>query len=143
MEASYYQVKSVKIKRVSGFWSPRVSPQTRASAFLGFLLCNEMMSNCSQNCWINWNSAVLCIKRLFPHRGMNVCPICEASLSHHTLCMGFCPVPITAHIDLYMCQIIISLVGKSFVFNKTPKNPELFPFRFDCVYLFTWICASI
>ena len=27
-------------------------------------------------------------KRLFPHRGMNVCLICEASLSHHTLYMG-------------------------------------------------------
>ena len=24
----------------------------------------------------------------FSHRGMNVCPICEASLSHHTLYMG-------------------------------------------------------
>ena len=23
------------------------------------------MSNCSQNCWIDWNSAVLCFKRLF------------------------------------------------------------------------------
>ena len=27
----------------------------------------------------------------FSHRGMNVCPICEASLSHHTLCMKFGP----------------------------------------------------
>ena len=23
------------------------------------------MSNCSQNCWIDWNSAVLCFKRIF------------------------------------------------------------------------------
>ena len=47
-----------KIK-VSGFWSPRVSPSTSASAFF------ETMSNCSQNCWIDWNSAALCFKRLF------------------------------------------------------------------------------
>ena len=26
--------------------------------------CYEMMSNCSQNCWIDWNSAVLWFKRL-------------------------------------------------------------------------------
>ena len=25
----------------------------------------ETMSNCSQNCWIDWNSAVLCFKRHF------------------------------------------------------------------------------
>ena len=25
----------------------------------------ETMSNCSQNCWIDWNSAVLCFKRPF------------------------------------------------------------------------------
>ena len=48
------------------------------------------MSNCSQNCWINWNSAVLCFKEVFhiqyTRRGMNVCLICEAclTLSHHT-----------------------------------------------------------
>ena len=30
------------------------------------------------------------------HRGMNVCPICEASISHHTLCMGNL-VPIIAY----------------------------------------------
>ena len=29
------------------------------------VFCYEMMSNCSQNCWINWNSAVVCFKRLF------------------------------------------------------------------------------
>ena len=41
------------------------------------------MSNCSQNCWIDWNSAVLCFKTTCSQRGrpMNVCPICEASLS--------------------------------------------------------------
>ena len=31
-------------KKVSGFWSP-------------------MMSDCSQNCWIDWNSALLCFVR--------------------------------------------------------------------------------
>ena len=29
----------------------------RASPFFGY----ETMSNCSQNCWIDWNSAVLCL----------------------------------------------------------------------------------
>ena len=29
------------------------------------LFCYETMSNCSQNCCIDWNSAVLCFKRLF------------------------------------------------------------------------------
>ena len=46
------------------------------------------MSNSSQNWWIDCISAVPCFKRLFPHRGMNVCLICEASLSQHTLYMG-------------------------------------------------------
>ena len=42
-----------------------------------------ILSNCSQSwnsVWILfefcWNSAVLCLKWLFSHRGMNVCPIC-------------------------------------------------------------------
>ena len=52
------------------FWflvSARVaSAPCRASAFLMFFLfCYETMSNCSQHCWIDWNSAVLCFKRLF------------------------------------------------------------------------------
>ena len=77
-----------KVKKVSGFWYTGASPQTRASAFLMliFFLCCETMFNCSQNCWIDWNSAVLC--STLSHRGMNVCLICEASLSHHTLYMG-------------------------------------------------------
>ena len=53
-------------KNVSGFWSPRALPQTRASAFLIFFSFGyETMSNCSQNCWIDWNSAGLCFKHLF------------------------------------------------------------------------------
>ena len=27
--------------------------------------CYETMSNCNQNCWIDWDSDVLCFKRLF------------------------------------------------------------------------------
>ena len=30
-----------------------------------FFLCYETMSNCSKNCWIDWNSAVLCFKHGF------------------------------------------------------------------------------
>ena len=58
---------------------------TNSSAFF----CgHETMFNCSQNCLNNWNYAVLCFKRPFSYRGMNACPICEASLSYHTLCVG-------------------------------------------------------
>ena len=55
------------------------------SAF--FFFCYETRSNCSQNCWIDWNSAVLCFKQVFPHRGMNVCPICAAPLLATILCV--------------------------------------------------------
>ena len=57
---------------VIGFWSPRVSPQTRTSAFKMFVQFSFFcpMSNCSQNCWIIWNSVMLCFKR-----GMNICPV--------------------------------------------------------------------
>ena len=47
------------------------------------------MSHCIQNCWIGWNySDVLCFKPIVYIGGMNVYPICEASLSYHTLRMG-------------------------------------------------------
>ena len=51
--------------KVSSYWSPHMLPQTRA-AVLQFIIffCYEQMSNCSQNCWIDWNSVVLCFKRL-------------------------------------------------------------------------------
>ena len=29
--------------------------------------CYEMMSNCCRNCWIDWNSAALCLKCLFTY----------------------------------------------------------------------------
>ena len=83
----------------SGFWSPRVSPQTSTSTFLVFyFICYETMSNCSQNCWIDWNSAVLCFKRPFHTGIMNVSQICAASLGYHTLCKWeIGPVPITTY----------------------------------------------
>ena len=34
-----------------------------------FFFCYETMSICSQNCWIDWNSAMLCFKQLF-HTGV-------------------------------------------------------------------------
>ena len=43
----------------SGFWS-RFKP-THQQLFIDFFFfCCETMSNGSQNCWIDWNSAVLC-----------------------------------------------------------------------------------
>ena len=47
-------------KKLSDFWSRRASPQTRTSAFL--FICCETMSNCNQNCWIDWNSDALSFK---------------------------------------------------------------------------------
>ena len=44
-----------------------------------FFFCYETMSNCSQNCWIDWNSAVLCFKRLFHIGVWTFASICEAS----------------------------------------------------------------
>ena len=37
--------------------------------YLFFFPRYETISSCSQHCWIDWNSAVLCFKRLF-HRGV-------------------------------------------------------------------------
>ena len=50
------------------------------------------MSNCSQNCWIDWNSAVMCFQWLFHIHvcmGMNICLICEALVlaTIHVLCV--------------------------------------------------------
>ena len=73
--------------KISGFWSPRPLPQRVCIfSFLFFFFFwggggggvgsggYKLMSNCSQN----WT---------FSHRGMNVCPICPACLSHHVLCV--------------------------------------------------------
>ena len=52
-------------KKVSCFWSPHASPQTRTLAFLIFFFWGggyETMSSCSHNCWIDWNSAMLYFK---------------------------------------------------------------------------------
>ena len=62
-----------------------------------FCCCYETMSNCSQNCWIDWNSAVLCFKRPF-NRGMSVCPICEAFSKPPYFVYGkYSLVPITTY----------------------------------------------
>ena len=68
---------SIKLpKKVSGFWSPRVLSQTRTSAFLVFCFCfcYERMSNCSQNCWIDWNSAVLFHTPMYMGMGLSYPP---------------------------------------------------------------------
>ena len=77
----------VRPKKVSSFWSLCMSPQTNVLAFLMFFfLCYESMSNCSQNCWIYWNSAVLCFKRLF-HIGVWTFARFERPLSITILCI--------------------------------------------------------
>ena len=76
-----------KDRRVAS--DPRVASHPRVgiiSVLLFYLFFGyETIFNCSQNCWIDRNSAVLCFKRLFHIGVINVCPICEASFSHHTL----------------------------------------------------------
>ena len=71
----------------------RVASDPRVGIFGFRYFGYETMSN---NCWIDWNSAVLCFKRLFSHKDINVCPICAASLSHHTL-YGKCNIQKTRY----------------------------------------------
>ena len=52
-------------QKVSVFWSPRGRRLRPARWHFYLFICYETMSNCSQNCWINWNSAALCFKGLF------------------------------------------------------------------------------
>ena len=49
--------------------SARVASDPRVCIFKSFF-CYETMSNCSQNCWIDQNSAVLCVLN-----NLNVCRI--------------------------------------------------------------------
>ena len=51
-----------------------------------FLLWNDVQLQSKLLDRLDFCRAVF--KTTFSHRGMNVCLICEASLSHHTLCMG-------------------------------------------------------
>ena len=52
-----------------------------------FCCCYETMSNCSQNCWIDWNSAMLCFKQLF-HIGVWTFGRFVRPLLATILCMG-------------------------------------------------------
>ena len=64
---------------------------------LSFLfLCYESMINCTKIAGSNGSLPRFVLNNFFK-RGMNVCPICEASLGHHTFLYGrFGLVPITA-----------------------------------------------
>ena len=80
--------------------SARVASDPRVGMFsLLILFCSETMSNCRHNCWIERNFALLYFKRIF-HIRVNLCPICEASLSHHTLCM----FPITEYMFHWLAK---------------------------------------
>ena len=90
-------------KKVSGFWSPRTSPQTRTLAFLIFFFGGL------------WNDVPLQPKLLFhSHWSMYVCPICEASLIHHTLYMRHL-------VAAYTC-ITYFPVRKKYIKNKYLKK---------------------
>ena len=58
-----------KKSQISGLRTRRLRPANRHFLFIFLFFYYVMLSNCSQNCWIDWNSAVLCFKRLF-HRGV-------------------------------------------------------------------------
>ena len=62
-------------------------------------------------------------KWLFSHMGMNVCPICEASLSHHILCV----------LEIWSGSIIASLhrFGRRPMTRK-PKRNEAKLYTFMC-----------
>ena len=53
-------------KEYESLVSGRLGPVWSKTNFLfNFLFGYETMSNCSQNCWIDWNAAVLCSKQIF------------------------------------------------------------------------------
>ena len=54
-------------------------PRVKICNFVFFFLFFFAMKRCPK---------LLCFKTTFSHRGMNVCPICDASLSHRTLNVG-------------------------------------------------------
>ena len=57
------QCMSSLFLRQQNFWFRRRLRPARRHFYL--FICYETMSNYSQNCWIDWNSAGLCFKRLF------------------------------------------------------------------------------
>ena len=110
------------------------SPQIRTSAFLIFFFCccYETMSNWSQNCWIDWNSVVLCFKRLF-HIGVwtfawFVRPLLATilyngkfgpraySVSHISL-HRFLSRPMTRNLRLF--YLALGFGGKTYLFAKS------------------------
>ena len=72
------QRKAKKNTLVSGLCA--ASPQTRASAFFFFFAAKIAGLIGILPCCV--------LNNFFTSRGMNVCPIYEASLSHHTLYLG-------------------------------------------------------
>ena len=81
--AVWHETHLSQNKKVSRFWSPRASPQTHPWALLIFFFA---MKRCSQNCWINWNSTMLCFKRLF-HIGVSTFARFVRPLLATTLCI--------------------------------------------------------
>ena len=65
IEINYNEKHVRPQKRLWFLVSTRVASAPRFGIFNFLFCCYETMSNCSQNCWIDWNSAVLCFKRLF------------------------------------------------------------------------------
>ena len=112
------------IKAQRSLWflvSARIASDPRISILKFRCFCYETMSNCSQNCWIDLNPAALCFKRLFHTGGMNVCLICEASLSYHTLY-------IWNLVSAYTCITYFPVCKKKDYPQNKPKNAS--PHRF-------------
>ena len=96
--------------------SVRVTSDPRIGIFSFLFIYYETMSNCSQNCWIDWNSAVLCFKQL-SHWGM-------ASISHYTLCMGNWSGS-NNRIYMYMYHVFHWLAKKRLPKKKKKKSVPL------------------
>ena len=63
---------------ITNIYGPQKNPVSGLHSILNFLFFgSETMSNCSPNCWIDWNSLS------HRDRGMDICLICEASLTCH------------------------------------------------------------
>ena len=90
LHAFMYMYVRAKQNLVSRFWSPHVTSDMCVTNFILFyLFFATCMSDWSQNCWIDWNSATLYFKRLKFHIlvGVHVhvhVHVYDCCLSHHS-----------------------------------------------------------
>ena len=78
----------------------------------------------------------VCVLDDFLHMGMNICPICEDSLSHHTFCMGnLVWFHVTAYIKLGLCITLAK--------EKRRKKETFFGLKTCSLAQLFYFCLSI